>query len=1017
MACNIIYEGNNIVVTEDNGSPSQIFEIAKSFYGNQKDALNLWLTTKTEDFEREFETEDYSFNDVLRYVNMQNTNIDVVSQEELRQIRDVMDKSGIASLSEMGSILNTIFKPNGILDFDERVALDSGIYTREDLDKLDIREVGEVLNRIDATLKATDVEIEPSGTNYDYVSSGETTIIGTARKMSLEEVSDVLTDEIEPGLSDGVFMFKLQELPFNKIVDRALSDTNYRNELKESIDRTRKVEKLEIGPDGVLRVSESDTFSTVKSTLPVGTNTVELKGRLNTLKGFTDFAWTQQEDIKKVLKKNSEIFAKYNIDLAGLETLSNSSTEVELLMTSAINVLDNPSNTSIQQFSELKDQLLGKESPVAKVKLSENYDGLNIVRVESTMTDEAMFTEHGLIKIQDNYYHKVDKDTSIEDTYELLYDMYLAADFSIPNELITERNKSNPSNKPQVMEDISTFINSRETNLDLNESRELVSALQVAFGHSAIPSTPRNKKLANAINTVTEVAEIEDSFIPDFYNYYIEEKIKNSRIYKDVLSKLKFTEKGIVPTDRIESLEGIQDRVRLEDYIRLRRDSDMNHLVNQSELDVTEDLFAINYPNTVSEYTGESFLKGNRLITPRVNRNFVRIGNRLFRKNFSENGQSLFQEVDTSKDPIFLKGSTNFEYDFEEAQEFFESHQILTRKSTAERNAEVLEMAKLSPVDVARIEESTVTTASVEVQNPIDLKTDLNEQPSSLSDMNEGMYYTDSDQTLFKGKEGKFDLEGQRINAHEGVEGVFAALDVEVAEQYGEVSEMNVPSGTIVEVVKVDPKGKTPGEFREDEVRLINESNADIVKLMTMDGVMRAGEEFQEQYIVKDRSIIPTTGETSEMTVEVEGKVNGYDTILSKVGDRVIGKLRLIEKENTMEVDQVTVVPEYRGQGVATSMYELAMQASIKKVVSVGERTEGSRSVWESLVNRGLAIETESGFESMPVDRTIDDSSNTYNEDLSQDMLSILNSEVELLDLYPTSKQDEIDGRVDECGG
>ena len=114
---------------------------------------------------------------------------------------------------------------------------------------------------------------------------------------------------------------------------------------------------------------------------------------------------------------------------------------------------------------------------------------------------------------------------------------------------------------------------------------------------------------------------------------------------------------------------------------------------------------------------------------------------------------------------------------------------------------------------------------------------------------------------IFKGLGGKVDLYGMRINAHEGAEGMFTSIDRDLADQYaGDVGvvEAVVPEGATVEVVEVT--GKKVSEYRQAEVDAINNSEADVVKLITLDGRLRAGERKQSQYIIKNADLLTELG-------------------------------------------------------------------------------------------------------------------------------------------------------------
>src|SRR5690554_1752983 len=699
MKCNIRIEGGQITVTEDNGQPSELFRQAKEFYGSQNKAVDLWSMTKTDEFKDLMDEENVTLDEALKFIDVVNSNKNMFSAGELTQVRDFMERNQVRTLSELSSTLNTIFKQDGTIGLDEQAALDSGMYTREDLETIDLVEVGKTLTKLDGTLKVTDIEIEIDGTLYDDVKSQKKTIFGTSERMSLEEVSKVVIEEVQPNLTDEEFMLALQELPFNDLYEQAQGDKAFFKQLKDSVDNTVKLQKVEIGPNGELRISTSKTYETVKSTLPIGTNTSSLRARLNKLLSFTDFAWSREDKIRKVLVENVENFSNYNIDLVGLDNLWNNREQAESLIATAIQLLENPTEENIQNFSDIKDELLGEDSAEVAVKLDSEYNGLNIVRMETALTNEELFSRFGLIKIADNTYHKVSTEESLDDVYEYLYDMYLNDEIEIPAELKSINDKSNPSNKVDVLKDLSKYINTRETGIELGESREKVSALQVAYNHIAIPTTTPQQKMRGVSKVITPTEELINDFVPEFYNYYIQEKQKGSEVYNRVLSKLRFTERGIIATEYIESLQGVEHRVELEDYIRLKRDSDMDHLVDEGDGVVAEDLQALNYPETVQEQQGTYLIKDEFLILPNTSKMFAKVNGRLFRQVLSKPNQTLYQEISLSEDPVYFEQSVEFEFDVERATEFFNDHELTLAKNSAERSQEILEGAKFNNIE------------------------------------------------------------------------------------------------------------------------------------------------------------------------------------------------------------------------------------------------------------------------------------------------------------------------------
>ena len=123
-----------------------------------------------------------------------------------------------------------------------------------------------------------------------------------------------------------------------------------------------------------------------------------------------------------------------------------------------------------------------------------------------------------------------------------------------------------------------------------------------------------------------------------------------------------------------------------------------------------------------------------------------------------------------------------------------------------------------------------------------------------VSDIKSGTLKTSAPIRLFKGLFGKRNADGTRRSAHPDVKGVFSAIEKDVAERYkGEedILEYDIPEGTTIEVIKLENKKVPLSVARAQETELINNSTAQVVKLITIDA-----KGAEEQYIIKDPSIL-----------------------------------------------------------------------------------------------------------------------------------------------------------------
>ena len=119
-----------------------------------------------------------------------------------------------------------------------------------------------------------------------------------------------------------------------------------------------------------------------------------------------------------------------------------------------------------------------------------------------------------------------------------------------------------------------------------------------------------------------------------------------------------------------------------------------------------------------------------------------------------------------------------------------------------------------------------------------------------------GFQTLEEDIIVYKGTGGKRDAAGNLKTRHPGAKGFFFSAEKGIAETYkgeGEVIEEVIPAGATIEEIEINPEGLTPDEFNKAEEDAINASEADVVKLNTIENRGK-GSIKEVQYIIKPKT-------------------------------------------------------------------------------------------------------------------------------------------------------------------
>lgn len=134
---------------------------------------------------------------------------------------------------------------------------------------------------------------------------------------------------------------------------------------------------------------------------------------------------------------------------------------------------------------------------------------------------------------------------------------------------------------------------------------------------------------------------------------------------------------------------------------------------------------------------------------------------------------------------------------------------------------------------------------------------------------------------VLKGLFGKKNADGSIRTAHPGVKGTWGALDESIAKRYkGEdektLTEFSIPAGTTVETIEVDSKGKPVSQVRQEETDAVNNSAAQVVRLVTMDS---GSSKKESQIIIKDETLSKAPESSIEKTALKEKAESWQDRI------------------------------------------------------------------------------------------------------------------------------------------
>lgn len=664
LKCKLKTENGKRVVKNQDGTNNQLFQDLLKVAKDNNEALKMWASSYLPEFQAVTgkTAEQATAEDVLNFLSTPVK--ERLTPSEVIEVKEFMKRNNIASLSDLGAILTKTFKPDGQFSISVQRAVESGLYSQQEAQELTPAEVLNFVDKIQSHLSKEDFSVEPESNKVYFKDATSKTLLGTYRKASEKEVDETLFRDLASGMS---LEEAVNNSPFPQLIDKFNQSKAFREELQSKVAGLKSVPVAYVIGDQ-LSNEDNSYYTTIKNTIRTDISPAQVDAEIDYIFSIDDDVWrSMQPQIKTILSEIESDLSKVGIDVIGLQDLSGDRIAVLNMLDRVSDVVKNPSDTNISALATLMRDTFGANPTMSLEAVDDTYKGLKIVKVVSDRADSELFENFGLIKISnDGLYHRV-KRGNISEMYDMLYNMVKEGQVNI-------NIQSDINNKPAVLAELSAFVNARNTGTDFYS--EELSLNQVIFGHKPIYSESKTQTLSRLSEITTDPVYLKTDFVSDFYNYILAEKLKNSEVYRSILSKFSITDRDITLSNTVDSIDGIKFEKELKDYIRLKKDESMNYLLPPTTGVVSEDMLYMNFPQEAQPFTTETSVQGPFVVTKDASAGYKRLDGKLYKKVASSGSRSVYTEVTPNTNPVYFSLDTTVEYDIQNAQRLLDDYNL-----------------------------------------------------------------------------------------------------------------------------------------------------------------------------------------------------------------------------------------------------------------------------------------------------------------------------------------------------
>ena len=619
--CEITFK-NNIPVVKT--YPKLMRELMVYTNNNISQALDLYGITLTDDF---IDQNIYpTLENILAFNNQDN----ILNSKQLTKENrnDILNISLVNNeVTDFKKDFLETFTVNGVFGFNIDNIKKSQLFSEMDIVQLD---------NIENIYKIKELYYKLSNTSEEFSTIKTDIIIGEG--LFNKNNPDIILSEIYKNYA-GLTTKKQILDKANDIGDYIL--LNNPELIKKVLKEVRNKQEIPLYEtdeySGDLVAKTDSTYTRLEQTVDISLDYTSLRSQVEFIKTIPiEYFATSPELIERYFDNIKKQSYDVGIDLLNIDEIFYSKTVNELLdfLDSYYNFLSDLENLngesledSIRDFSESYDSFFNKENNEIKDVIDKiNREG-EFIKLETNRSEYKLFTENGLLKIDNNIYQKVDNNISIQDLYNIL----LENDFLLPKNTLSVKNT--PLNRDILLEDLDKFISNKAQEYQ-TEYSDVVNLKKIAAYKLLLNIDIKYTTVENGISKNIDV----DNFIIEFNK----EIIKNKK-----LSDIFYI-----------SNRGIESRYNIGQYtynfIKNELDTEMfNSLVSYSKLSGNESLKYISdmSPNNVI-LNKRDFYANNLHELDNFQGKYIKKGDLLYVKNnindFIKVKNSLYEKVDTN---------------------------------------------------------------------------------------------------------------------------------------------------------------------------------------------------------------------------------------------------------------------------------------------------------------------------------------------------------------------------------
>jgi len=384
--------------------------------------------------------------------------------------------------------------------------------------------------------------------------SSQASILGTTEQHTESDIFELLDATYAMRVSGVEDIRKLAtELP-EALAESILSNASLQQELLDYYQYLEPVTHFTVVEGQLIPVQDTHVRTTLDNTIIQGANMGDVSTTLNTLTSIDETTWERSLPlVYRLLQSVEEQTIAANIDTIGLSNKAMTKpfveTQVYLQQVAVLVELVQEgvaTQDEVTQFVDSHISYFDIQEPVV-TSLESNQEAAPLAIIEGQVDESSLFSDNLLVRVRDNVYTSVDADNIFTELLQIgnpTIPAYLYEGVMLGSSLLENRLKDFFTRV-----DYGVYFTDRDTQAKYNMSRYMFSLEQ------QVPDLANESSKLSVINNDIDFDYLTTSFVPEFMNYILEEKLNNSQIYNRLLKNFYVSDIGLEVRGDISAMQ------------------------------------------------------------------------------------------------------------------------------------------------------------------------------------------------------------------------------------------------------------------------------------------------------------------------------------------------------------------------------------------------------------------------------------------------------------------------------